>query len=393
MNLTGNAIKFTERGNICVRLSVEKLDDGSQVRFDIVDSGIGMSPDQIGRLFQPFVQADDSMTRKYGGTGLGLAISKRLAKLMGGDLCVHSELGRGSTFSVWLDGGSLENVAMRQGLMESMLAIGPPTHETEQIQLRGRILLAEDGIDNQQLLTLNLVTAGAEVVVADNGRIAVERVRNEPFDLVLMDMQMPELDGYGATSELRRLGYTLPIVALTAHAMGGDRARCIDAGCTDYLTKPIDNELLLRTVAGYLRPIAMPSQPPALPAAVETRARRELPLPLAAQPEPISRGGAAEAMRRAVEGFVARLPGRVGELETLCAAHELGKLGTLIHQLKGAGSGYGFPVISQIAARAEAVVKSNAEFDAVRAAVDELIAFIRGTAGYDPVKEAQTHHA
>jgi signal transduction histidine kinase/CheY-like chemotaxis protein/HPt (histidine-containing phosphotransfer) domain-containing protein len=393
MNLTGNAIKFTERGNICVRLSVEKRGDASQVRFDVVDSGIGMSPEQIGRLFQPFVQADDSMTRKYGGTGLGLAISKRLAKFMGGDISVRSEPGHGSTFSFWLDGGPLRNVPMRQGLTESMLAIGPHTPDAEQIQLRGRILLAEDGIDNQQLLTLNLVTAGAEVVVAENGRIAVERVRNEPFDLVLMDMQMPELDGYGATSELRRLGYTLPIIALTAHAMGGDRARCIDAGCTDYLTKPIDNELLLRTVASYLRPIAMPSQPPPLPATVETLAPRGLPVSLAAQPPSTSRAGAAEAMRRAVEGFVGRLPGRVDELESLCAAQEMRKLGTLIHQLKGAGSGYGFPVISQTAARTEAVVKSNAEFGAIRVAVDELIALIRGTAGYDPAREAQTRHA
>jgi signal transduction histidine kinase/CheY-like chemotaxis protein/HPt (histidine-containing phosphotransfer) domain-containing protein len=393
MNLAGNAIKFTQRGNICVRLSVEKLPDASRVRFDVVDSGIGMSPEQVGRLFQPFVQADDSMTRKYGGTGLGLAISKRLAKFMGGDISVASEPGHGSTFSFWVDGGSLEAVPMRRGLTESMLAINHQTFDTEQIQLRGKILLVEDGIDNQQLLTLHLVTAGAEVVLAENGRIAIERLRNEPFDLVLMDMQMPELDGYGATSELRRLGYTLPIIALTAHAMGGDRARCINAGCTDYLTKPIDNELLLRTVAGYLRLIATPPHRAPLPAGVETRTRAGLPVTLPAQPNAISRAGAAEAMRRAAAGFVSRLPGRVDELDSLCTARELGKLATLIHQLKGAGSGYGFPAISQTAASTEALVKSNAQFDAVRAAVDELIALIRGTAGYDPASEGQTRHA
>jgi signal transduction histidine kinase/CheY-like chemotaxis protein/HPt (histidine-containing phosphotransfer) domain-containing protein len=393
MNLTGNAIKFTERGNICVRVSVERLAETSQVRFDIVDSGIGMSPDQVGRLFQPFVQADESMTRKYGGTGLGLAISKRLAKFMGGDISVHSEPGHGSTFSFWLDGGPLEDVPMRHGLTESMLAMGPQASEAEQIQLRGRILLAEDGSDNQQLLTLHLTTAGAEVVVAGNGRIAVELMRSERFDLVLMDMQMPELDGYGATSELRRLGYTLPIIALTAHAMGGDRARCINAGCTDYLTKPIDSELLLRTVASYLRPIATPWRPAPLKAAIETVARVEPPAPLPAQPRTSPRAGALEAMRQAAEGFVARLPGRVDELGTLCAAHELGKLGTLIHQLKGAGSGYGFPAISRMAARTEELVKSTAEFELVRAGVDELIASIRGTAGYDPAREGQTRHA
>jgi signal transduction histidine kinase/CheY-like chemotaxis protein/HPt (histidine-containing phosphotransfer) domain-containing protein len=393
MNLTGNAIKFTEHGNVSIRVSMEKIGQASRMRFDIVDSGIGMSPDQIARLFQPFVQADDSMTRKYGGTGLGLAISKKLAKFLGGDISVHSEPGHGSTFSVWLDAGSLENVPMRQGLTESMLSMDSQDSSGEQIQLRGRILLAEDGLDNQQLLMLHLTTAGAEVVLAENGRIAVERLRQEPFDLVLMDMQMPELDGYGATSQLRRMGYTLPIIALTAHAMGGDRARCIKAGCTDYLTKPIDNDLLLRTVASYLKNSTGQSSPAEQPAPLKTPSLVASATTAPAQLPSNARPNAAEAMRRAVEGFVARLPGRVDELHSLCAAQELSKLGTLIHQIKGAGGGYGFPAISQAAEKTEAVVRSNAEIEAVRAAVDELIGLIRETAGYDSAREGQRNHA
>jgi two-component system, sensor histidine kinase len=407
MNLTGNAIKFTEHGEVRLRVSVEPFEGGSRARFDVCDTGIGLKPHQIDKLFQPFVQADESMTRKYGGTGLGLVISKRLAKYMGGDLSVRSDPGQGSTFSFWIDGGSLEGIAMREGLCESIFALDQALPAEEEITLSGRILLAEDGLDNQQLLSMHLTMAGGEVVIAENGRIALDSVRSQKFDLVLMDMQMPELDGYGATSELRRLGYDLPIIALTAHAMAGDRAKCINAGCTDYLTKPIDKELLLRTVSNYLRKVRMLSQPAPLPEPARVTAPLELPaatppsvpksIPAPAMPQatianqlkPNSKVMAADAMRRAVEGFVARLPGRVDEILDLSATRDLEKLRTLIHQLKGSGSGYGFPAITHSAARTESLIKSDAEFDAVRGAVDDLIALIRGTAGYNPAMERQ----
>jgi CheY-like chemotaxis protein/HPt (histidine-containing phosphotransfer) domain-containing protein len=305
---------------------------------------------------------------------------------MGGDLSVESEAGKGSTFSFWIDGGPLEGVAMREGLSESIFAIDQVLPADQEINIHGRILLAEDGLDNQQLLSLHLTMAGAEVVIAENGRIALDAARSQKFDLVLMDMQMPELDGYGATSELRRLGYDLPIIALTAHAMAGDRARCINAGCTDYLTKPIDKELLLKTVANYLRksrPSPVVSNEPASfgAAPVSMVAPKQPPLHLKADP--------AEAMRRAVEGFVSRLPSRVDDLLSLIAARETEKLRTLVHQLKGAGAGYGVPAITLTAAKTEATIKGDGEFDAVRTAVDELITLIRATAGYDPAREQQ----
>jgi len=384
MNLTGNAIKFTERGEVRLKLSVERAGGGSRVRFDIIDTGIGITSKQVERLFQPFVQADESMTRKYGGTGLGLVISKRLATQMGGDLTLQSEPGHGSTFSFWVEGGSLQGIPLRTELTESMLAIGPHYSDSDQIVLKGRILLVEDGIDNQHLLTMHLETAGAQVAVAANGRLGIERLGAEPFDLVLMDMQMPVLDGYGATSELRRLGYTLPIIALTAHAMSGDRAKCIDAGCTDYLTKPIDKELLLRTVNSYLKQMNSGATPPVSAAALPTAPAAPAAAARAVPVVPRDRDAVAAAMRKAVAGFVSRLPARVDDLLTLCRSGDLEELRRLAHQLKGAGTGFGFPPITETAARLEATIKASAGADAIRAGVEELIALIRSTAGYDP---------
>ncbi len=397
MNLTGNAIKFTEKGEVCIKVSVTKEPSGGRATFDISDTGIGMTPEQTKKLFQPFVQADESMTRKYGGSGLGLVISKRLAAFMGGDVSVASEPGKGSTFTFYVDSGPLENVPMREGLSESLLAMADEGTLTEDITLHGKILLAEDGLDNQQLLTMHLTMAGAELVLAENGRIAVEKLRTEKFDLVLMDMQMPELDGYGATNQLRKLGFTLPIIALTAHAMAGDRARCIAAGCTDYLTKPIDRELLLRTVASYLEQTKASGNalPQAAPAAQPKRPVQQAPKPLLAvsvtptppAAPPTRTDAVATAMKKAVAGFTSRLPDRVSSLLSLSAAADMEELRRLVHQLKGAGTGYGFPKITERAAHTESLIKTSAAVEEIRRGVDELVALIRGVEGYNPSEE------
>ncbi len=258
INLIGNAIKFTEVGK--VRLVARLLDaecDEPRMQFEVIDSGIGMTEEQIAKLFNPFQQADTSTTRKFGGTGLGLTICKRLADKLSGDISVKSTAGKGSTFTVTVGTGPLDGVKLLDCPSEARL----PTHSDRKpaavkIKLDCRVLLAEDGPDNQRLIVFLLEKAGAKVVVADNGRIAYDlaltaRDEGTPFDVILMDMQMPVMGGYEATAKLRKTGYTGPIIALTAHAMSTDRDKCLDAGCNDYTTKPIDHKKLISVVAEY----------------------------------------------------------------------------------------------------------------------------------------------
>ena len=257
INLIGNAIKFTETGSVHVVAHLkERMEGPPLLQVDIIDTGIGLSEEQISRLFVPFGQADSSTTRKYGGTGLGLTISKRLAEVLGGDISIKSTPGRGSTFSVTFATGQLEGVRLldpsaARGLPSSQEAATP---STQMARLQHRVLLAEDGPDNQRIVTFILKKAGAHVTLVENGERACDEAltalsRQEPFDVILMDMQMPVMDGYEATRRLRSLGYTGRIIALTAHALEGDEAKCLSAGCDGYLTKPIERAKLLRTIA------------------------------------------------------------------------------------------------------------------------------------------------
>ena len=259
VNLLGNAIKFTESGG--VRLVVRLLADKEppQMQFDVLDTGCGLTPDEAMQLFQPFSQADVSTTRKFGGTGLGLTISKRLAQLLGGDvILVESQPGLGTRFRATVAVGSLQGVRLIDdaSIADLMLPVSPtatgipPSAESDR-PLRGlHLLLAEDGPDNRRLITHLLTMAGAEVTTAEDGVQAVEaalaaRNADTSLDLILIDMQMPVMDGYVATRQLRERGYEGPIIALTAHAMSTDRDKCIRAGCDDYCCKPIDRKALI----------------------------------------------------------------------------------------------------------------------------------------------------
>ena len=258
MNLTANAIKFTDSGRVEISCSYDSASELLSLR--VADTGIGIPRERVKRLFQPFEQVDTSMSRRFGGTGLGLAITKRLAELLEGDCTVESNVDEGSTFvfacrAPLAPGTRLETI---EALEEPAPARGSaassqPRWQRAPDELSGiRILLAEDGEDNRRLVSAFLGRAGAEVETVENGRLAVDRIRATDFDLVLMDMAMPEMDGYEATRALRDMGVELPIIALTAHAMDGDRERCLEAGCTDYLSKPVDRTHLLAMIGEHL---------------------------------------------------------------------------------------------------------------------------------------------
>ena len=262
MNLVSNAIKFTDAGHVTISAGTSTVggitsDGMPQLIIDIVDTGPGLTIDQTKRLFKPFGQADSSVTRKHGGTGLGLVVCKRLANILGGDVkLIRSEPGQGSCFRLALPLDRIPNCAMLSELPPKC-APKQPLPVSPMPKLTGRVLLAEDGLDNQRLIAFVMRKAGVIIETAENGCIALQKLEQAaidgiPFDLLLTDMQMPEMDGYSLARTLRKNGWSIPIVALTAHAMAEDRQKCMSAGCDDYVSKPIDKSLLIATCASWL---------------------------------------------------------------------------------------------------------------------------------------------
>ncbi|MBW2109738.1 MAG: response regulator, partial [Deltaproteobacteria bacterium] len=252
----GNAAKFTESGEIKLSIDIGKPNGQNVImRTSVRDTGIGISKDNLKAIFEVFQQADLSTTRKYGGTGLGLPICRRIAKLMGGDVWVESEPGRGSTFYFT---ASFEKSGKKSGSREAkqtQAAIDEHRFRRSSDHC-ARILLAEDNPVNQKLARMMLTKAGYHVDIVNNGREAVEKYTNSPddFDIILMDVQMPEMDGLQAAKTIRKDGFNkIPIVAMTAHAMKGDREKCIEAGMSDYITKPIKKEVVFEMVEKWVR--------------------------------------------------------------------------------------------------------------------------------------------
>ena len=242
INLLSNAVKFTEHGEVLLRVARE----GEDIYFKVTDTGIGMSEEQLARLFRPFEQVDSSTTRKYGGTGLGLAISRDLARMMGGEITVESAPGAGSTFTLHLP------LPKTVPVLPDLLPV-----KGNVARLSGlRLLAAEDMEVNRLILEDLLVGEGAQLVLAENGRQAVERLEEagvSAFDAVLMDVQMPVMDGYEATRCIRALAPALPVIGLTAHALADERDKCLAAGMVEHVTKPIDTDVLVAAILRHAR--------------------------------------------------------------------------------------------------------------------------------------------
>ncbi|MFK7959157.1 MAG: ATP-binding protein [Phycisphaerales bacterium] len=271
VNVIGNAIKFTDEGSVRLAVSHSRHEEADRLVFDVVDSGIGMTPPQLQRLFKPFTQADASTARRFGGTGLGLAISRQLSRMLGGDIAVRSTSGEGSTFRIFIDPGSIdETVNVLHQRPSATAATRTPSAGSTAIvpMLEGRILLVDDAIDNRKLLHALLRRTGARITEAVDGQEAIDAVlaadaAGESFDLVLMDMQMPVVDGYEATRRLRTAGIRVPVVACTANALADERDKVADAGCDGYLSKPINRRELFRIASEWLSPANASSVPTA----------------------------------------------------------------------------------------------------------------------------------
>jgi CheY-like chemotaxis protein len=328
LNFCSNAIKFSVEGE--VRLDVRYDAGRHHVRFDVTDTGIGMTPAQLAKLFKPFVQADVSTTREFGGTGLGLYISRQLADLLGGEIRVASTPGRGSRFTLSLPVGvptqKLEWLTDRRDFE----AFHRPPFAITAIEipaLKGRVLLAEDGLDNQRLMATYLRQAGLEVDIVGNGRLAVEQALAKDYALVLMDIQMPVMDGATAIQLLRSAGYDGPIVALTANVMQSDSARYRELGCNDVLAKPVDSLHFYSVLKRFVID--------------------------ATQPDLDEDSGYMRELAELALEFRAGLPATLDAITRAAQSADWPELKTLIHSLKGTAGSYGFPQITNMAAEVD----------------------------------------
>ena len=358
MNLVSNAIKFSEPGGrIVMRVGDRPTSRGERGLFvEVEDQGIGMTPDQIGQLFRPFHQADSSTMRRFGGTGLGLSITRRLVEAMGGVIAVHSALGRGSCFAVaiplpaadanlpWLAAGESSSPPVIESTPGAASWCRP---------LSGRVLLAEDSPDNRRVLLYHLRRLGLDVETVANGKLAVDRALAGAFDVVLMDMQMPELDGYGATRALRLAGCHLPIIALTAHAMSEDRAKCLAAGCSDYLTKPVEASALAEILSRHL--------PRDSTAVLDDDVIR-------------SEFDHDEGLSALIREYVRDLPGQVSDCQRLVTSGAVRGLEALAHKISGVGGMYGYPCLSETASLIEQAAREGQNLELLRELVEELAA-------------------
>jgi CheY-like chemotaxis protein/nitrogen-specific signal transduction histidine kinase/HPt (histidine-containing phosphotransfer) domain-containing protein len=368
VNLTGNALKFTHQGSVAVRARAFTTGDARMLEIRVTDTGPGIPAEALGRLFQPFSQ----IHRSTGGTGLGLQIARSLARLLGGDVTVESREGAGSTFTLTLPAagvsGSLRALPTRgAGKGDAQRPLPTPP------ELAGkRILVVDDSPENREVLAYLLRAAGAQCEVERNGQSGVARALTAtrvgaPFDAILMDMNMPVMDGFEAARKLVGEGVTTPVIALTALVMAGDEERCREAGCADYIAKPVMPALLLDTLARHLRLAAPGAAQEGSTAPVESPesgpARAGHVISLAQHPR----------FRGLVERYVASFPELVQELRARASAGQLDEVRTLAHRLRGTAASYGFAALAEAAGRCEDAIRAGAPPAEIARALEDVV--------------------
>jgi two-component system sensor histidine kinase/response regulator len=355
INLVGNALKFTMSGSVRVMARTTAIDGHRKLCIDVIDTGIGISAEKQQAIFDPFVQADSSIAPRFGGTGLGLAISRSIAGLLGGRLTVSSREGEGSTFTLVVD-------AERPEAADASIApatIADNGAAANMATLAGhRILLVEDHPFNRKLIALTLSRCGAKVDLAENGQAGLDKASAAAYDLVLMDVQMPVMDGYTATERLREAGFRGPIIALTAHALPAEREKCLRAGCNAFVGKPIDLDHLKAVVGQHL----------AAAAQVLAHDGSEL------RETDLDSEGATE-YRELVRDFVASLSETVSETRSAYEHRDYSTLAAIAHTLKGSGGTLGFPELTELAEHLESAVKRRQD-DSIQTANDQFSALV-----------------
>ena len=360
-NLVGNALKFTEQGGVTVALEFDQRDGVERYIIQVIDTGVGMPEDKVERVFERFVQADSSVTRKFGGTGLGLAISKMFAQALGGDVVARSKPGEGSVFTATLDPGSLEGVEFIDA--DAVLAdTGDISDEPSGNWRFGpkRVLVVDDGEENRQLLDLVLGEVGLQVDQAENGQVGVDKALAGSYDVILMDMQMPVMDGETATVLLRQKGLEVPIVALTANAMKGFETKLLEAGCTEFLTKPLDVAAMMRILGklldGEFSQVDEKTEPPA--SSLQKTGSDQSPhsddTPIVSQY--LSMG---PRFRPVIEKFVQKLDQQLVSMRENSARRDYAALAVFAHWLKGSGGTVGFDEFTEPAKLLEEAAKAE----------------------------------
>jgi CheY-like chemotaxis protein/HPt (histidine-containing phosphotransfer) domain-containing protein len=339
INIIGNSIKFTESGYIKIQMIVEKFTgDQRWVRIRIKDTGIGMDPGFMDNLFKKFVQEDSSIVRKFGGTGLGLSITKELIELMGGTIAVQSEKGAGTEMILTFP----FEIGRESDLPESTDQSVFPTGDIEGY----RVLLVEDNELNQQVATMTLSHFGLKVEVANNGKEAVEMLATKTFDIVLMDVQMPIMDGYEASRLIRKeLQLDVPIVALTANALKGESDKCLSAGMNDFITKPFDEVTMLKTMAKWLKSKSLDKASDEL-ASKKSDKITALLYDLG-KLESISRGDYT-FIKKVLGIFVEHTPGAIEEIKLTASSEDYETMGKIAHRIKPSLDNLGIKTMFQV---------------------------------------------